>query len=98
LDDQFGPNVYAVVVNLQNPLVQGDPDYNRELRSFESPLNPNWVNNYDKTGELPKFKHDGTIRSSSVDSGRSITVRNPIQIHILGSVEDIEGFIQYIKT
>jgi len=95
LDSQFGPNVYAVVLNLQNPLVQDNPNYSKELRSFESPLNPDWVNNYDKTGELPRFKYDGTIRSSSVDSGRSITVRNPDQIHILGSTEDIEGFIQY---
>jgi hypothetical protein len=98
LDSQFGSNVYPVVVNLQNPLMQNHPDYNKGLRSFESPLNPDWVNNYDKTGELPRFKYDGTIRSCSVDSGRSITVRNPSQIHILGSAEDIEGFIQYIST
>jgi len=64
---------------------------------FEAPLNPNWINNYHRTGELPKFKYDGTIRSSRVDGGKSITVRNPEQIHILGSKEDIEGFTQYTK-
>jgi len=41
--------------------------------------------------------YDGTIRSSRVDGGKSITVRNPEQIHILGSKEDIEGFTQYTK-
>jgi hypothetical protein len=55
------------------------------------------VNNYHKTGELPKFKYDGTIRSSSVDSGKSITVRNPNQIHILGDNEDIKRFSQFLK-
>jgi hypothetical protein len=97
LDNQFGSNVYFVVVNLQNPLIQSNQDYDKELRSFESPSNPDWINNYHKTGELPKFKHDGTIRSSSVDKGKSITVRNPDQIHILGSKEDIDGFTQFVK-
>jgi hypothetical protein len=44
LDSQFGSNVYPVIVNLQNPLMQNHPDYNKGLRSFESPLNPDWVN------------------------------------------------------
>ena len=69
--------------------MEDSPEYNKELKFFESPLNPNWINNHHKTGELPKFKYDGTIRSSRVDGGKSITVRNPEQIHILGSKEDI---------
>ena len=97
LDNQFGTNVYYVVVNLQNPLIQSNQDYDKELKTFESPLNPDWINNYHKTGELPKFKYDGTIRSSSVDKGKSITVRKPEQIHILGSKEDIEAFTQFVK-
>ena len=97
LNNQFGSNIYSVLVNIQDPLIQGNPDYDKELRSFESPVNPDWVNNYHKNGELPKFKYDGTIRSSSVDSGKSITVRNPTQIHILGDNEDIERFSQFIK-
>lgn len=98
LSSQFGSNIYYVILNLQNPLIQGNPEFDKELKFFEAPLNPNWVNNYHKTGELPKFKYDGTIRSSKVDSGKSITVRAPEQIHILGSKDDIEGFTQYSKT
>ena len=97
LSSQFGSNTYHVLVNLQTPLVQGDPNYDKELRYFEAPLNPEWVSNYHKTGELPKFKYDGTIRSSSVDKGRSITVRHPDQVHILGSKEDIERFSQFVN-
>lgn len=97
LSSQFGSNIYHVLVNLQNPLVQGNPNYDKELRYFEAPLNPDWVSNYHKTGELPKFKYDGTIRSSSVDQGKSITVRNPDQVHILGSKEDIEKFSQFVN-
>lgn len=97
LGSQFGPNIYSVLLDLQNPLTEDNPDYRKELESFEMPLNPDWVNNYHKTGELPRFKYDGTIRTSRVDGGRSITVRKPEQIHILGSEKDIEGFIQYSK-
>jgi hypothetical protein len=97
LDSQFGSNIYFVLLNLQNPLTQDNPDYNKELKSYEAPINPDWINNYHKTGEIPKFKYDGTIRGSSVDQGKSITVRKPEQVHILGSKEDIEGFTQYSK-
>ena len=94
LNSQFGSNIYFVILNLQNPLTEDNPDYVKELKFFEAPLNPNWVN----TEELPRFKYDGTIRSSRVDGGKSITVRKPEQVHILGSKEDIEGFIQYSKN
>lgn len=95
LESQFGPNIYSVLLDLQNPLTEDNPDYRKELESFEMPLNPDWVNNHHKTGELPRFKYDGTIRASRVDGGRSITVRNPEQIHILGSAADIAGFSQF---
>ncbi len=94
LNSQFGSNIYFVILNLQNPLTEDNPDYVKELKFFEAPLNPNWVN----TEELPRFKYDGTIRSSRVDGGKSITVRKPEQAHILGSKEDIEGFTQYSKN
>jgi hypothetical protein len=97
LTGQFGSNIYSVILNLQNPLTQDNPEFDKELKSFEAPLNPNWINNYHSTGELPKFKYDGTIRSSRVDGGKSLTVRKPEQVHILGSKEDIEGFTQYSK-
>jgi hypothetical protein len=98
LSNQFGSNIYSVILNLQNPLTEDNPNYTKELKFFEAPLNPNWANNYHNTGELPRFKYDGTIRSSRVDGGKSITVRKPEQVHLLGSKEDIDRFTQYSKN
>lgn len=92
----FGDNIYCVVLDVKNPLSEYDSNYGQEIRNYESPINPDWVNNYNKTGEQPKFKYDGTIRASRVDGGKSITVRNPKQIHILGSKEDIESFKKFL--
>lgn len=95
----YGNNIYSVILNIENPLSEYDSqDYNKEIRRYEAPINPNWVNNYGTTGELPIFKYDGTIRASRIGLGgnKSITVRNPKQIHILGSKQDIEGFKKYV--
>lgn len=96
LSDQFGSNIYPVVLNLINPLNEWDTNYGGEIRKYENPSNPDWINNYGTTGELPKFKYDGTIRSSRVDGGKSVTVRNPNQIHILGSEKDFEQFKNFV--
>ena len=98
LSDQFGSNVYCVVLDIKNPLDERNPSYGEEIRRYENPLNPNWVNNFGTTGELPKFKYDGTIRSSRVDGGKSVTVRNPNQIHILGSKQDVIRFKDFVES
>lgn len=95
---QYGEYMYAVIVNLKNALSEHDEDYAKEIKFYESPINPEWINNYHLTGELPQYKYDGTIRSSRVDDGRSITVRNPKQIHILGSKQDIEDFKKFVSN
>ncbi|OGI65921.1 hypothetical protein A2914_01345 [Candidatus Nomurabacteria bacterium RIFCSPLOWO2_01_FULL_41_21] len=95
---EFGENVYSVLLNIENPLSEWDHNYREEINNYESPTNPDWVNNYHTTGELPQFKYDGTIRSSRVDDGKSITARNPKQIHILGSEQDIEGFKTFVNV
>ena len=97
LTDQFGANMYAVLLDIKNPLSEHESNYCEEIKKYEAPINPQWVDNYHTTGELPQYKYDGTIRASRVDDGRSITVRNPKQIHILGSKQDIEGFKNFIK-
>lgn len=94
---QFGSKIYSVVLNITNPLNEKDVEYSSEIRKYENPINPNWVNNHHITGELPKFKYDGTIRDSRVTDGWDVTVRNPKQIHILGLPKDIEGFKKYLK-
>jgi hypothetical protein len=93
---QYGKNIYPVILDIRNPLSEDEPNYRQELKGYESPINPEWRNSF--SGELPKFKYDGTIRISRVDPGRSITVRSPKQIHILGSKEDLEGFTRFIKN
>ncbi len=94
---QFGENIYSVLLNVKNPLSEFGSNYREEINSYESPINPDWVNNYHTTGELPQFKYDGTIRASRVDEGKSITARNQKQIHILGSKQDIEGFKEFVS-
>lgn len=95
---QFGGNIYRVLLNIENPLNEyTSENYLKELKYYETPINPDWINNYHLTGELPKYKYDGTIRSSRVDEGSSITVRNPKQIYILGSEQDIENFKKFTK-
>jgi hypothetical protein len=98
LNYQFGPNVYSVVLNIKNPLNEQNPNYDKEIRKYEIPLNPDWINNFESTGELPKFEYDGTIRSNRVGGGKSVTVRNPNQIHILGSEQDMKQFKNFINT
>lgn len=96
---QYGEHVYPVLLNIENPLDEyNSQNYPEELRKYESPTNPEWINNYHITGELPKYKYDGTIRSSRVDDGSSITARSPKQIHILGSQIDIENFRKFIAS
>jgi hypothetical protein len=97
LDYMYGGNLYIVKVDIRNPLIEGTEKYENEFKSYRNPLNPDWGQRYHETGELPKFKHDGTIQRSRVTSGNTITVREPDQIHILGSDEDIKGFENFVK-
>lgn len=95
---QRGENIYQVLLNIKNPLDEyNSENYPKELKDYETPINPEWINNYHITGELPKYKYDGTIRASRVDEGKSITVRNPKQIHILGSQKDFEDFKKFVE-
>jgi hypothetical protein len=98
LDYMYGGNLYIVKVDIRNPLIETrTDDYHNKFRSYDTPLNPDWGDRYHQTGELPKFEYDGTIQRSRVTSGNTITVREPDQIHILGSDEDIKGFENFTK-
>jgi len=98
LTHYYGEYMYSVILNIKNPLNEFDnKDYNKEIRNYEIPINPEWVNNYHLTGELPQYKYDGTIRGSRVADGKSITARTPKQIHILGSEQDIDGFKRFVS-
>jgi hypothetical protein len=94
LDYMYGGNLYIVKVDIRNPLIEKKTDdYYNKIKSYKNPLNSDWRN----TGESPKFEYDGTIQNSRVSSGKTITVRNPDQIHIFGSNEDLKGFENYVK-
>jgi hypothetical protein len=99
IKNTYGNEIYVVLLDIKNPLSEFEPsnDYSKELRSYENPTNPDWVNKHHITGELPNFKYDGTIRISAVDDGKSITVRSPKQIHILGNETDIDGFKKFLN-
>ena len=96
---QYGENIYRVLIDIKNPLDEyNSENYLKEIKYYETPINPEWINNYHITGELPKYKYDGTIRSSRVDEGKSITVRSPQQIHILESEQDIKNFRKFVVS
>jgi hypothetical protein len=89
----FGNNMYIVILDIKRPLDGwAVDDYHKETREYDIPINPDWRN---KTGELPQYKYDGTIEPGFHNS-KSITVRKPEQIHILGSKEDINGFKKFV--
>ena len=50
--DQCGENIYSVLINIENPLDECNSEkYHKEIRHYEAPLNPEWINNYHITGE-----------------------------------------------
>ena len=71
--------------------VEVKTQYNKEYRTYE-----NFITD---TEGYRSYKYDGSIEQSSVtDNGIQVRVRDPEQIHILGSKEDVEGFKNFIKT
>lgn len=44
------------------------------------------------------YLHDGFITRNSLNDPGEMTVRNPEQIHILGSQKDIDGFKKFIES
>jgi hypothetical protein len=86
----YGDIINSALLNVKNPLILPKPTdsteekitYNKEYRNYNNPSSP----------------YDASIESSSVTKeGIQIKIKNPEQIYILGSKQDIEGFTQYIK-
>lgn len=97
----YGSNLYIVKVNIKNLLnqkIETRTDFEFKMKNYTDPINPEWRDNYHITGELPKYEYDGSLRTSGdCDASGCITVRDPDQIHILGSDEDIKGFEKFVK-
>jgi hypothetical protein len=81
----YGNVIHNVLLDVKNALVKPKPtdsieikeSYNKEYRNYNN----------------PSSKYDASIEGSTVtEEGVQIRVKNPEQIHILGSKSDIEGF------
>jgi len=98
IEGAYGDNVYSVILNVENPLVKPNREdssevkevYNKDYRNYNNPIS------FSPEG-VGEYKYDASIETSTVaKEGVQIKVRNPEQIHILGSKEDIEGFKNYV--
>jgi hypothetical protein len=95
----YGNVVNSVLLNVENPLIKPKPEdsvetkelYNKEYRSYNNPT-------HFSSDEIVVYKYDSSIESSTVTKeGVQIKVRNPEQIHVLGSKQDMEGFKNFVK-
>jgi len=94
----YGSVINAAILNIKNPLilpkasdsVEVKAQYNKDYRAY---------GNYTTDADgYRSYKYDGSIEQSSVtENGIQVRARNPEQIHILGSKQDIEGFKGFIK-
>lgn len=95
----YGNVVNSALLNIKSPLTMPKSEdsveekviYDKEYRSYNNP-------SFSPEG-YPIYKYDASIESSTVTKeGIQIKVRNPEQIHILGSKEDIEKFKEFLKN
>lgn len=97
---QYGNVVNIALLNVKNLLIKPKPEdsaetkelYNKDYRAYNSPTS------FSSDG-IGTYKYDASIESSTVTKERvQIKIRNPEQIHVLGSKQDIEGFKNFVKT
>ncbi len=93
----YGNVISIVLLNVHSPLIKPKPEdsteekviYDKEYRSYNNP-------SFSPEG-YPVYKYDASIENSTVTKeGIQIKVRNPEQIHILGSKEDIAKFREFV--
>lgn len=95
----YGNVVNSALLDVKNPLIRPKTEdsaetkelYNKDYRAYNNPssFSPEGVGAY---------KYDASIESSTVTKeGVQIKVRNPEQIHILGSQQDIAGFTNFVR-
>ena len=95
----YGDVINSVLLNVKFPLIKPKPEdsteekviYDKEYRSYNDP-------SFSPEG-YPIYKYDASIEQSTVTKeGVQIKVRNPEQIYILGSEQDIEEFKKFIEN
>ncbi|HBA36657.1 TPA: hypothetical protein DCZ15_02160 [Candidatus Falkowbacteria bacterium] len=95
----YGDVINNVLLNIKSLLIMPKPEdsteekviYDKEYRSYNNPsFSPEGARIY---------KYDASVESSTVTKeGIQIKVRNPEQIHILGSEQDIENFKKFVAN
>ncbi|MFN4181477.1 MAG: hypothetical protein ACK4FA_02160 [Candidatus Paceibacteria bacterium] len=94
-----GNIVYSVIVNAENPLIKPNRDasreekieYNEKVENFYTPISI--INGY-----IRIYEYDSSIEhSTTTKESIQLKIRNPEQIHILGSKKDIERFKEFVQ-
>lgn len=95
----YGDTINAALLNIKSPLIKPEPKdsieekviYDKEYRNYNNP-------SFSREGN-PTYKYDASIESSTVtNEGVQIKVRNPEQIHILGSNDDVIKFKEFVSS
>jgi hypothetical protein len=91
IKDVYGKNIIIALINVKNPLIKPKPTDSEEVKIIYDKEFRNYNN--------PSSQYDSSIEGSTVtDEGIQIRVKDPNQIHILGSKEDLEKFKNYTKS
>jgi len=95
----YGNVINNALLNIKSLLIKPKPEdsaeekviYDKEYRSYNNPsFSP-------EGGRI--YKYDASVENSTVTKeGVQIKVRNPEQIHILGSEQDIENFKKFVAN
>lgn len=93
----YGDVINSALLNVKSPLIMPKPEDNTE----EKEIYDKEYRNYNNPSFSPEgdriYKYDSSIEQSTVTKeGIQIKVRNPEQIHILGSKEDIAKFKEFV--
>jgi hypothetical protein len=88
----YGDIVHYVLLDVKSPLTIPSVNDNSEVKEAYNKDNRAYNNQTSFTSNgIPIYKYDASIESSSVTKeGIQIKVRNPEQIYILGSQQDIQ--------
>ncbi|MBP7967361.1 hypothetical protein KAZ66_03740 [Candidatus Woesebacteria bacterium] len=95
----YGGVINSVLLSVKSLLIKPKPEdsaeekviYDKEYRSYNNPsFSPE---------SYPIYKYDASIEQSTVTKeGIQIKVRNPEQVHILGSKDDVVKFKEFVSS
>ena len=89
IEGVYGNNVIKALINVKNPLIRPKSTDSIEDKTVYGKEYRNYLN--------PSSPYDASIEGSTVTKeGIQIRIKDPNEIHILGSKEDIEGFRKYV--